>query len=244
MRMQRRQLAMALDTFGARTAAAKARRERMDRLVRRMMHAEMARAFDGLREGVEQERGRREMVARAIGRWSRPAAFGMFEMWKQFVITERDSQYADNLEARLNSLQVDMSRSQEQLSTSSFHRDQVESRLKAMIHTVHSRREEILHKVQQDRDASKVPGTESSEDSDRSVQYQDPRTFSLTTSFQQNADEELGRMNEFVKNAHVLEDKFVRAARQIDGTVLELQDTLECRNAELSVALILSEDRL
>ena len=98
MRMQRRQLAMALDTFGARTAAAKARRERMDRLVRRMMHAEMARAFDGLREGVEQERGRREMVARAIGRWSRPAAFGMFEMWKYLVDVVRERRAEETLQ--------------------------------------------------------------------------------------------------------------------------------------------------
>ena len=64
--MERRQLSMALDTFGTRTSAARARRERMDRL-RRMMHAEMARAFDGLGEGVEQGRGRREVVVRVIG---------------------------------------------------------------------------------------------------------------------------------------------------------------------------------
>ena len=31
------------------------------------MHAEMARAFDGLGEGVEQGRGRREVVVRVIG---------------------------------------------------------------------------------------------------------------------------------------------------------------------------------
>ena len=66
MRRQRRQLAMALGTFGARTSAARVRRGRMDRL-RRMMHAEMTRAFDGLGEGVEQGRGRREVVVRVIG---------------------------------------------------------------------------------------------------------------------------------------------------------------------------------
>ena len=66
MRRQRRQLAMALGTFGARAAAARVRRERMDRL-RCMIHTEMARAFDGLGEGVEQERGRREVVVRVIG---------------------------------------------------------------------------------------------------------------------------------------------------------------------------------
>ena len=61
MRMQRRQITRALDTFGATTVAAKAQRVRMDRLVRRMVHAEMARAFD------EQERGGWDVVARAIG---------------------------------------------------------------------------------------------------------------------------------------------------------------------------------
>jgi hypothetical protein len=89
---QRRQLTRALDTFGAMTAAAKAQRVRMDRLVRRMVHAEMARAFD------EQERGGWEVAARAIGRWSGPATFGMFEMWKYLVDVVRERRAEETLQ--------------------------------------------------------------------------------------------------------------------------------------------------
>jgi hypothetical protein len=72
LRMQRGQLGLAFGTFVELTTAAKKRRERMDKLVKRMLQSETARAFDGLREGAEQQRGRRTAVGQAVGRWQRP----------------------------------------------------------------------------------------------------------------------------------------------------------------------------
>ena len=79
------------------------------------MHAEMARAFDGLGEVVDQEGGRREVVARVIGRWRTPAVVEAFEQWLEEVMERKRSSDLNERDLRIMGLESDMSvRSSEQ----------------------------------------------------------------------------------------------------------------------------------
>jgi hypothetical protein len=237
LRMQRGQLGLAFGTFVELTTAAKKRRERMDKLVKRMLQSETARAFDGLREGAEQQRGRRTAVGQALGLFRRPIEYEMFDIWSGLVVKGLSAQHIAELEASVCHVQFVVSNLHQQVVYWVSQKQKLDFDLRSWIEAL-NRREAMLG-LQNVSDSNEVAG---SQDSDRSIQYLDSCISSLLAA-KNVADEVVGHVNQTLTSARVREGDFMRFAHQSGERPLILEKILEYRYAELSVALILSEER-
>ena len=72
-----------------------------------MLQSETARAFDGLREGAEKQRGRRTAVGQAVGRWQRPEVEDAFEQWLETLLESKRLSDLDERDMRIVELEGD-----------------------------------------------------------------------------------------------------------------------------------------